>query len=170
MTECVSVGKLYDEYYIMEGNDDDEDVSAVEINSMKGYCNEVKAEDEDNTNNNKAIDKIRTIASDCESDIDLEEIAGIIRTQEYEIMQKEDIIQGLKKQIEKLKSKLVLIKQELTKEKRVKALKMKMVDDFYEEVADIMLKNTELVYQLEIQTAEKKILQDEKSALKSENT
>ena len=46
---------------------------------------------------------------------------------------------------------------------------MKTVDNFYEEVADIMLKNTELVHQLEIQMAEKKTLQDEKSALQSEN-
>ena len=61
-------------------------------------------------------------------------------------MQKEDIIQGLKEQIGKLTSKLDSIEQESLKEKRVKALKMKMVDDFYEKVADIMLKNTELVY------------------------
>ena len=29
----------------MEGKDDDKDVSVVEINLMKGYCNEVKAKD-----------------------------------------------------------------------------------------------------------------------------
>ena len=91
------VGELHDECYIIEGNDDDEDISAVEINSMKGYCNEVKAEDEDNTNDNEVMDEIRTIASDCESDVDLEEIASIICIQEYKIIQKEDIIQGLKK-------------------------------------------------------------------------
>ena len=54
-----------------------------------------------------------------------------------------------------------LIGETTPKEKEIKELKRKTVDDFYEEVANIKLQNIELIDQVEHITIEKKTIQDE---------
>ena len=61
-----------------------------------------------------------------------------------------------------LQEKLYKLTRENTlKEKVTKELKKKTVDDFYKEVANIQLKNIELIDQVESITIKKKTIQDE---------
>ena len=59
-----------------------------------------------------------------------------------------------------------LIRENTLKEKVTKELKKKTVDDFYEEVANIQLKNIELIDQVESITIEKKMIQNELETIK----
>ena len=75
------VGELHNKCYIKEGNDDEEDVSAVDIILMKRYYNEVK--DEDVNNHNDASAKIKAMQEEIET-LQYQHLANLQRLEEYE--------------------------------------------------------------------------------------